>query len=76
MWTGTDSALTAGRVGLSMYKDTSSGNQLFVDWATLSKLGATALETLAADSVSPEQQALNDEANQRGGGSEAMAPSD
>jgi hypothetical protein len=76
VWTGTDSALTAGRVGLGMYKDTSSGNQLFVDWATLAKLGATALETLAADSLSSEQQALNDEANQRGGGSEAMAPSD
>lgn len=76
VWTGTDSALTAGRVGLGMYKDTSSNNQFFVDWATLSTLGATALETLAADSVSPEQQALNDEANQRGGGSEAMAPSD
>ncbi|GAB4457742.1 MAG: hypothetical protein Fur0044_51090 [Anaerolineae bacterium] len=39
-------------------------------------LGTAELEAIANDTVSPEQQALNDAANQRGGGNEALAPSD
>jgi hypothetical protein len=76
VWSGSDSSLTSGQVGIGMYRDsTSTGDQLYVDWAKLSTLGATGLGTFnASDKVSPEQQALNDEANRRGGGSVNMAP--
>jgi hypothetical protein len=76
VWSGSDSSLALGRVGIGMYRDsTSTGDQLYVDWAKLSSLGAAGLGTFnASDKVSPEQQALNDEANQRGGGSVNMAP--
>ncbi len=33
---------TAGKVGLALFSDTSSGNSLWADWATLSTLGASA----------------------------------
>jgi hypothetical protein len=45
---------------------------LWADWATLSTVGASALGM--SDTVSAEQQALNDEANQHGGGSVNVAP--
>jgi hypothetical protein len=35
IWQGTDTSLTNGRVGVSMYRDGSSGNDFQVDWATL-----------------------------------------
>jgi hypothetical protein len=65
VWSGTDSSLTSGRVGIGMYRSsTSSGDQLWVDWATLSPLDTSGLDALAiTDTVSAEQQALNDAAN-------------
>jgi hypothetical protein len=36
VWSGTDSSLTSGRVGLGMYSSTGpTNNELLVDWATL-----------------------------------------
>jgi len=36
VWSGTDSSLSSGRVGLGMYRDASStGDELRVDWARL-----------------------------------------
>jgi len=35
VWSGSDATLTAGKVGLDMYKNSSTGNKLFVDWAKL-----------------------------------------
>jgi hypothetical protein len=73
VWSGSDSSLASGRVGLSMFRtDTSTGDQLLVDWATLTTLSAAGMDALGT--VSPEQQALNDEANQHGGGSVNVAP--
>ena len=43
VWSGSDSSLASGRVGISMFRDSSSGNQLLVDWATLTALGTGAL---------------------------------
>jgi photosystem II stability/assembly factor-like uncharacterized protein len=72
VWSGTDYSLSSGRVGLGMYlgSDT-AGNQFQADWAKLSVISGDAL---VDDVVSAEQQALNDAANQRGGGSEHEAP--
>jgi len=37
VWTGADSSHSSGRVGVGMYRDsTSTGNGFYVDWATLS----------------------------------------
>ena len=39
LWSGTDSSLSSGRVGLAMYRDSSStGNEFRVDWAYLCTL--------------------------------------
>jgi hypothetical protein len=36
VWSGTDSSYPSGKVGIGMYRDTySSGNYLYIDWATL-----------------------------------------
>ena len=65
LWTGFDSELTAGRVGLGMYRDTdSSDNLLRVMWATLTAPG-TLGKGFLTETTSSEQQALNDAANQR-----------
>jgi hypothetical protein len=57
VWNGSDASLAKGTVGFGMYQDGySSGNWLYVDYATLTG-GTTAL---AEVQVSPEQQALND----------------
>jgi hypothetical protein len=72
VWTGSDASLSSGRVGVGMYRDAaSSGNSLWVDWATLTPLAGAKVE---AATVSAEQQALNDAANRRGGGDENRAP--
>jgi photosystem II stability/assembly factor-like uncharacterized protein len=72
VWSGTDYSLSSGRVGLGMYRSSSSSGDVFAaDWAKLSTLGSSAR---TGDVVSAEQQALNDAANQRGGGSEDVAP--
>lgn len=60
VWSGTDIDLTSGRVGIGMYGSTATGDELRVDWATL----YTDVEgTIMSDTVSPEQQLLNDAAN-------------
>lgn len=39
VWTGSDSSFSSGKVGIGMYRDTSStGNKLQVDWAKLSSV--------------------------------------
>ena len=64
VWSGTDSSLSSGRVGVAMYSDGTSGDQLWVDWAALT----TSEDALTiTDEVSDEQQALNEAANQREG---------
>jgi hypothetical protein len=75
VWSGLDSSLTSGRVGIGMYRSsTSTDDELDVDWAKLSVLGSGVNKPDVPDEVSPQQQALNDEANRHGGGSVNMAP--
>jgi 3-keto-disaccharide hydrolase len=38
LWSGTDSSLSTGRAGVGMYQDSSTGNELRVDWARLCTL--------------------------------------
>ena len=65
VWLGSDASLSSGRVGIGMYRASgTTDNQLWADWATLTPLVTSAI----VDQVSPEQQALNQAANQRGGG--------
>jgi hypothetical protein len=67
VWTGTDSSLTSGLVGVGMenFEDSVTfGDTVRVDWATLSSY-AEELPVIT-DTVSPEQQALNDAANAGG----------
>ncbi|MBN1658449.1 MAG: VWA domain-containing protein [Anaerolineae bacterium] len=73
VWLGSDYSLSAGRAGLGMYRDDTYDSLLQVDWAVLSTLSTTQLETIRADRVSAEQQALNDAALQQAGGDENMA---
>ena len=63
VWAGSDSSLAWGRVGITMARDTSSGNQLWADWAELTPLSTSYL----AGEISPEQQALNEAAEDAGG---------
>jgi pimeloyl-ACP methyl ester carboxylesterase len=65
VWTGSDSGLNSGRVGIGMYRDTSTGDRLLVDWAKLSTLSTSELSALEVHTINPEQQALNEAANQR-----------
>jgi subtilisin family serine protease len=57
-----DSTLTQGYVGVQMYKDVTAGKFL-VDWATLT---IPALASLDTDTVSAEQEALNEAAMKAG----------
>lgn len=61
VWSGTDTSLTSGRVGIGMYGNVVAGDQLLVDWATLYTDGGG---MIMSETVSPEQQLLNEEANQ------------
>ncbi|MFZ5912456.1 MAG: C39 family peptidase [Chloroflexota bacterium] len=60
VWSGSDASLSSGRVGVEMYDSWSSGEKLWIDWATLSTIEGTVEIT---DTISPEQQALNEAAN-------------
>ncbi|MEE4240167.1 MAG: C25 family cysteine peptidase [Desulfopila sp.] len=62
VWSGTDSSLSSGRVGIGMYRgdDGVEDDVLYIDWATLT---TSSVITEIADKISPEQQILNDEAN-------------
>lgn len=60
VWTGSDTSLTTGNVGVSMYVSTVDSSELRMDWATLM---TNAGGFIVSDTVNPEQQALNDAAN-------------
>jgi hypothetical protein len=70
VWSGADTSLSIGQVGIGMFTLGADPDYLYVNWATLSTSGFP----LAADTVSPEQQALNEAANKNGGGDPRMAP--
>ncbi|MFZ5910111.1 MAG: trypsin-like serine protease [Chloroflexota bacterium] len=57
VWSGSDSSLSSGLVGIGMYNAGYSNEKLWADWATLSSF-----ESAVTDMVSAEQQALNDAA--------------
>lgn len=68
VWSGTDSSYASGRVGIGMYRSsTSTGDKLFVDWATLNTSilapSASALE------ISPDESQV-----EVPGGDHNMAP--
>jgi hypothetical protein len=58
VWSGTDSSLTTGKVGFELGTNPEYG--LWVDWITLTSSGESM--TVITDTVSSEQQALNDAA--------------
>jgi hypothetical protein len=64
VWSGTDTSLNSGRVGLGMYKSISS-DQLWVDYATLTCLSGAGEEAGEVDfgEISAEQQELNEAAD-------------
>lgn len=68
VWSGTDTSLNSGKVGVSMYSYT-SWSRLYVDWATMK--GVVALSPTSVE-ISPEQKILNEAAGR--GGSPEMAP--
>jgi len=58
-----------------MYRSAdSTGDRLWVDWATLTTTSILSLDIPNADAVSLEQQALNDASNARQEGTENIAP--
>jgi hypothetical protein len=63
VWSGVDSTLTSGRVGLKFWNQTGVGGSLSVDWATLS----TVVPGEIRDTISPEQKALNQAAQETTG---------
>jgi hypothetical protein len=66
VWTGTDTTFSSGLVGVTMYSDYASGEQIWADWATLNTYAREEDMPVITDTVSPEQQALNDAANSAG----------
>ncbi len=72
VWIGNNSAHVSGRVGLAMAQDaSSSGNKLWVDWATL----VPQAPALDPAELSPEQRALNEAAwEEEAGSSDRQAP--
>jgi hypothetical protein len=75
VWSGDDASLSAGQVGIGMYHDGSSGNTLYVDWATLTDYGTDAQSApLALDTLRAEQQALNAAAQEGVTGEVGVAP--
>jgi len=70
VWSGVDASIASGRAGIEFYSPSPlTGDQLWVDWATLS----TVVSREILDTVSPEQQALN-EAAQEGAGNKNYSP--
>jgi uncharacterized repeat protein (TIGR02543 family) len=72
VWKGMDLSFSTGQVGIGMYIDPSSilQEELVVDWAVLTEGGASPIrsESGIMDTISPEQQALNEAANLLGRG--------
>jgi hypothetical protein len=70
VWSGVDASIASGRVGIEFYSPSAlTGDQLWVDWATLTNVAPREI----LDSVSAEQQALN-EAAQEGAGNKNSSP--
>ena len=68
VWTGTDATYSSGQVGIRMFRDASSTlwEELVVDWATLATGGGgSGALPITRDVISPEQQALNNAANNK-----------
>jgi hypothetical protein len=64
VWAGSDTSITSGQVALAMDNFENSvtpGDQLLVDWAILNKY-ADQSKLVIKDTLSAEQQALNDAA--------------
>ena len=75
VWSGVDTDLEVGRVGIGMYRTTGNpDDRLWVDWATLTPLGAMSSAIPISDTVSLEQQTLNDASNKSPIGSVDSAP--
>jgi photosystem II stability/assembly factor-like uncharacterized protein len=71
VWVGSDSSMSAGRVGLSMYRSSASTGDLFLaDWASLSTLGLDGSDVPSF----PEDPGL--EPDDRPGGTIDMGPPD
>ncbi len=65
VWSGQDTQLTSGRVGLSMYKDPDTVNDLLsVNWAQLVPLSASDAGAFI-DTIAAEQISFNQLANER-----------
>jgi hypothetical protein len=70
VWSGVDASIASGRVGVEFYAPSPlTGDQLWVDWATLTNVAPREI----LDNISPEQQALN-EAAQEGAGNKNYSP--
>ena len=69
VWSGTDTSLTSGRVGVGMYTSGDDWNRLDVDWVSLTLVGSS---YQPEGKISAEQNALNEAATF--GGSEDQAP--
>jgi hypothetical protein len=67
VWAGVDTSFTNGLVGVAMYNDDFSGEQLWVDWATLNSYVKLEDLPVITGTVNSAQQALNDAANAKGG---------
>jgi len=69
VWSGADGTFASGRAGVASYTDASTGSQVWVDYAVLTRGSYVVVDTLSA-----EQQRLN-EAAQREGGNLSMGQS-
>lgn len=68
VWSGTDSAYSSGRVGIGMYRNTTTtGNKLYVDYATLQTSVPSATMMEAAETVDASGVEIS-------GGDRNMAP--
>ena len=59
VWSGTDSSLTSGKVGVGMYRDTAADNGFYVNWATLSIPSAATSQSLTAAATGYEALPAN-----------------
>ena len=70
VWSGVDASIASGRAGIEFYSPSPlTGDQLWVDWATLTNIAPREI----LDTISPEQQALN-EAAQEGAANKNYSP--
>jgi len=70
VWSWVDASIASERVGIEFYSPSPlTGDQLWVDWATLTNIAPREI----LDTISPEQQALN-EAAQEGAANKNYSP--